>query len=239
MCILSRLLIYISIPILFFPNSSAQSLSFRLGINYSDFNMSELKDVQSTISSSIKSYLPIRDLETFPAYYVYDIQLMFVKMIPIDVGFSASYMSTGGRSYYSDYSGTYNIDYLVNASTIAINLEKMVLDSDIDLLIGTKLMLISTDFTLDENIRVEYETDSNSIETTSNSFGLTLSGALQYELSSFLFRVNLGYLFDFQDDLHKVGDPDDYLITRGAEKVSADWSGVFIGFALGYNIELE
>jgi hypothetical protein len=164
---------------------------------------------------------------------------MFVEMIPIDVGFSANYMSTGARSYYADYSGMYNIDYLVNASTIAINLEKMILDSDIDLLIGTKLMLISTDFTLDENIRVDYETDSNSIETTSNSFGLTLIGSIQYQLSSFLFRVNLGYLFDFQDDLHKVGDPDDYLITRDAEKVSADWSGVFIGFALGFNIELE
>jgi len=233
------LLGYFVFLIIFPSDLFAQSLSFRLGVNYTQFNMSELKDVQKEITSSIASFLPLKDLESFPAYYAYELQLIFEELIFVDVGFSIGYMSTGARSYYADYSGKYSIDYLTDATSFAVNIEKMVFDSDIDLLLGAKWMFITTDFTVDEILSVEEESDRNTIETTSSSFGLTLNGSVQYQISSFLIRANLGYLIDFKDDLHKVGDPDDFLLTSNGDKVSADWSGLFVGLTFGYKIDLQ
>jgi hypothetical protein len=164
---------------------------------------------------------------------------MFENIVPLDMGFSFSYMSTGARSYYSDYSGRYMIDYLIDAKTFSLTFEKMMLDTDIDVLLGSRFNIISTDLIIDQNLRIQGETNSDQVEATATSFGLTFNVSIQYELSSFLLRLNLGYLFDFQADLHQIGNPDNYLTISNAEKVSADWSGPFLGFTFGYQIRLK
>ena len=219
-------------------NTFSQILSLKFEVDYSNFNLSDLKDLQNDISADISELIPVENLESFPANYNYELYLLVNDVIPLDFGVFVGYKSTGARTYYSDYSGEFKLDYLASATSFGITLEKKIYDDIIDIIIGTKISISNSVFILDESLSISNEIETNRVEAVANSFSFAPYSAVRYNFSVFSTELKAGYTIDSNSKFHEKNNSDSYLQTSTGNSVETNWSGVFIGIMFGYNIKI-
>src|SRR5690242_18842284 len=77
--------------------------TFSINAGVGQFKMSSMKDYQKYVQSIFPVETQITS--SFPSYFIYDISAHWLVYNSLVLGGSSSLGSTGGRVYYSDYSG--------------------------------------------------------------------------------------------------------------------------------------
>jgi len=107
--------ISIIVFILMFSYLSLAQVDLELSAGLFGFSMQDMKDIQLQIQN--EDNIGLKPAHIFPSYFAYSFSLA-AKHIDSEeyttyIGGEVNYTSTGGRLSYSDYSGTYNVDQLL------------------------------------------------------------------------------------------------------------------------------
>ena len=216
------------------PNLFCEDFKLELQIGYASFGMNTLKNLNQTFieTSPFKSQV----VDDFPMYLNYQLNMLF-PVETIDFGFGFGYVSCGSRVGYSDYSGVYNYDQLVDAVNIAglfgfdvFNINKLKL----------KLMFeagyLFSDLELKEYIKIADTSISSSNSFNAEGFYFKPGIKLDYNFyNSFTFGANISYFIDLEPNFHLPNNSDAYLYNQKThEKISPEWNGVRFGLFLSY-----
>ncbi len=222
------------------PNIFAQDFSFRVKGSYAEFNMSDLKNAQKEVSNTIINTfdIPIKNVESFPSFYSFELQLALFKSKNINSGILYGFSSTGARSIYSDYSGEYKIDYLINANNYGAFVENNIQITPIhSIIIGGKLLVINSSLEIDTHLSIGSNSNSMVEDFESSSFGINPYIAYQVSYGILHSRVEIEYLNDFGKEIHLKDNEDANLIIKNnGEKIYSNWSGLRFGLSIGINL---
>jgi len=207
----------------------------RLKLGYGSYNMSDLERIQNLlIDIYSQQQIPVTAVDKFPPYWNYQVE--FLRKLNDSFGLSGffGYASTGGRIHYSDYSGEIKSDQTVTANLYGIGVEYYFnpLES-LRFFSSVNFSLIFSSLELNDFFRI-YNESTGSI-TKFNSFGIGIepSVGIEYEISSLLFRFDLGLLLNGQGAFYFEEQPDVALKINGDE-ISPDWMGYRFGFSVGF-----
>jgi len=131
---------------------SAYSQSIRLTYEtgYGMYSLNNLKEFQELYSKQINN-LPVKMIVRFPGYINHSASIGFYMDKNNIWGFNASYLTTGGRNYLSDYSGEYKLDMILNAYQFGIESEHIRnLNNKFNLNTNFKLGLIKSNLNTTE-----------------------------------------------------------------------------------------
>jgi len=97
------------------------SVSYSAG--YGDYKMNDMKDMmRSMLSSALSEYpqIPFAIVDNFPGYLNHTFDLSY-KAGRHEAGIRFSYLTTGGKVAYSDYTGEYSGELTLNGYRIGLN----------------------------------------------------------------------------------------------------------------------
>ncbi len=233
-----RLLIFLIT--IFIPTLIFSQVSLRFSVGQAQNSMSDLKKIQKEVTSLVQSELnlPIKDVENFPAHYDMELQLGILSSNNIQYGFIYRYSSTGARSSYVDYSGKYQVDYLLDVSGLGLFAEKIIPIKDVhNVIFGGKVFSFTSSLELKNTLVLWGNTNEESNEFESSSFGFSPYIGYQAVFGVFLTRIEIAYLKDFSDELHLPDNEKSFLIDNSGNKVQTNWSGFRFGVSIGINIK--
>lgn len=211
------------------------SAQFTLSLNtgYASYKMKDLKSLQEQMLASVPVDAEITS--SFPSYWLYELSARLASPTKV-VGAAFTYGSTGGRVYYSDYSGTIGSDQLLSFYEYSgsIGLQKKFLNGHLNLLGEVKpgLTFSHLEITSFESYSaVSYSGKANYkglnvfVQPTVTAVGrfgqLGINGFVGY-------NANL-----IKGNLNEIGNNDSYL-SLNQNPVHADWSGWRVGGGLSF-----
>jgi len=212
---------------------SVAQVSVTYSLGYGDYKMSDMKDLLNERFSSVKPFIgKIKVLDNFPGYLTHNIDASYhLKMHEMGVTFT--YLTTGGKLGYSDYSGEYEekmtlkgyrmgLFYRYNFTEISLtNSTAITFFGDIS------PALIISDLTYNGYLRIGDEITSSEEEISGNStnfsilpqFGIKLK--IPYNLS---FIISAGYDFNLKGELNNKAN------------TKIDWSGLRAKCGISYTL---
>ncbi len=203
---------------------------------YGSYNMADMKTFQNQIASSFP-VKPSTD-PSFPSYWFFDINAKTVFKNHFLLGASLASGSTGGRVYYSDYSGSIGSDQLLSFQSYHVTLGfqhkffsgHLVLEGDL------RPGITATDLKLKSYVDVAGYAESNT-EYKSNNFVLQPTLTLGGRFGLIGLQGFAGYNVSvITGKLNEVGTPG-YLQANGQNSVAcANWSGLRVGGGLSLYI---
>lgn len=222
--------------LLFSPLTLAAQFSLASGVGYASFEMGDMKILQRELQKSFPVKAQITS--SFPAFWFYELSGMQTNYSDFVVGGSVSFTSTGGRLYYSDYSGMIGSDQLLTSLTVSGIFGKTIrtknkrfsVTGDVRPgVMGTNLELTTT-----EEISGPRRTTSNSFHSLNFTFQPTVT--LTGKVGRFGLNMVAGYQAAIAGKLHHKGDREAYL-TSGSEgyEVKADWSGIRASIGISFD----
>ena len=220
-------------------HSIAGGISIRFQTGYNYYNMEQLHEMQKSVVNNIRNEvgIPVKIVESFPAYYSYQFQILFYLPKNFRLGGFFDYASTGGRVHYRDYSGKYSFDQIVTKKTLGTVAERLFPHKDNHL--GFSLILkgfISfSDLNIRENLTIGEVTDGQDLDFVAISIGI--EPALRYEInfSYITSGLEIGYRIGFSGFYHLEDYDDTYLLNDGKE-ISPEWNGFKISLSFGVHI---
>lgn len=83
-------------------------ISIAYSVGYGDYRMDDMQHLLDISLSSLKPHLPlgVRITDRFPGYITHNIDAAY-RLKRHEIGLKGTYMTTGGKIAYSDYSGRY------------------------------------------------------------------------------------------------------------------------------------
>jgi hypothetical protein len=198
---------YLMLIVWFLPIAATAQFNISFNTGIATFTMSDLKNSQMRVQNS----LPVKAkvISSFPAFWIYNGNMKWIFDNGIIIGADGSYTSTGGRVYYSDYSGKIIYDQTLIGYSVSTFIGKAFKLKDESLTLQCYLM-VGTTYT-------KYEDQYSEQSEPNESYGLDLSGS-----SHFLQPVvNLSKRFGFVAANINVG----YYQTAVPGNLSASFSG--------------
>jgi hypothetical protein len=203
---------------------------------YAYFAMGNMKIFQKQLSSDFPVNPEITS--SFPPFWNFEFSLTNVSR-GLVTGGAINYTSTGGRIYYSDYSGMVSVDKLLShvgisgiiGGKININHEKYLL------LAQLRPSLMMTTFTIKSDQSVGSQSDNESYKFTSLGLSFQPTFSATRKFGHFGLQAFAGYNLNVLQGKLYLEDGDDAYITMDDEKpLKADWSGFRVSFGLSYQV---
>lgn len=199
------------------------NISYAVG--YGGYKMNEMKQLLETAFNTVVTTMPVgtRIVDNFPPYITHNLDLSY-KFNRHELGLKSSFLTTGGKIAYSDYSGKYVEKLTLNGYRVGamyrINFGESKFDACTWSFFGelspaitfTKLKYKATLDIYDPKV---HQTAPDNVST--NETGLSLQPLVGSKLSltrTISFFVSLGYDFEFGSKLATTND-----------MYRADWSG--------------
>jgi len=208
--------------------ASAQNIRFEMGAGMGSFKMDDLKELNTTYLKLLPVKAKITD--DFPVQPWYNVALIYQTASNVYFGLTGSYVSTGSRVSYKDYSGELIFDNVLTSCSPGIRAGLQFSGNKIRLSAENTLSYSFSRLKMNEKILTTEEKRlflSNSIQTEP---GLRVS----YRLSVFELSVKAGYLIDFMGENKLDGKSDQVLYLNDSKnKIKNDWSGFRLGASLG------
>jgi hypothetical protein len=208
---------YLIVILGFLPLSVSAQFNISLSTGVAAFTaMSDLKNNQVYLQNS----WPVKPkvISSFPAYWTYHLNLKWMFDNGIIIGGEASYTSTGGRIYYSDYSGHMIYDQMLKGYSTSTFIGKAFHLKDESLMFQFYL-LVGTTYTYYEDHFSEAEpqrSSGNELSATSQFLQPTVNFSKRFGIVA--ANVNTGY---YQTLLAGSFSSDNAQLPA-----SADWSGL-------------
>lgn len=233
-----KLIFFIVFIVLFFNlYCDSETMTIRVNSNYSIYNMLDLKALQTKLTAELNDDdIPIKDIEKFPNYFSHEFQFLVNYKPERSIGFIYKINSTGARSHYQDYSGEYKIDYQIEANSFGFIYEAKTGSKRFQYPLGFKLLLINTEFLIENSYTIESTGESESFElkTFAKSFGFEPFTGIQYNIKGFSMRANVSYLITSAEELHDYTNNDLILLDSDGDRVKVFWGGLNFGLSIGY-----
>jgi hypothetical protein len=212
----------------FFQRGYTQS-SISVNAGWGSNQMADMKSFLNQVASSFPVQAKVSP--SFPSYWFYDVSAKWRSGNMGLVGFSFSSGSTGGRAYYSDYSGSIGSDQLLSYKSylIILGLQKDLLHGRLNLAgeVRTGLTTTDLDLKLYQNVGTYSETGAqfsgtNFVAQPTLTLGTKFGRVGVQVFAGYNLTVIPGKLYNSSGG---------YLQTSGSS-VSADWSGIRAGAGL-------
>lgn len=207
------------------------------GASYNTFLMQDLKEQ----SERILEDFPIENAEitnSFPPYFGYELNYRKGYYNKLSVGALAHYTSTGSRVTYSDFTGTLNVDQLLDyysagviGSSVPINNEKFLLYIDL------KVSIIYTNYKIKSYFQIGEESSTDD-DTKFYAFGLGIQpgATFFYNFDKFKIGSNLGIEGNINGKL-KVWGEEGYVVDSDNQPIKANWTGLRFGLIVAYKLQ--
>ncbi len=215
--------------LLFFPGAMAQKIGVSVTAGIASQRMDDLIYLQKHILSTY----PVEGniTSSFPPFTLVSANLVKEWYDHIHIGGGYSFSTTGGKSSYSDQTGSISTEIDVTAHRLGATLSYFILERE-RLVLGL-------------NGRVDVSLSTVIIESGINVLGLTnriynqyrsispLATAgleLLYKFNGFSLGMDAGYLIDIPGDLRHSDDDDALFDPNDRERIlTADWTGWHAG----------
>lgn len=210
----------------------AGEFSARYMAGWASYGMGDLKDLYRATHAN----LPFRPRITadFPAYYYYQIQILYCPVQDFKLGLSYGGTSTGGRSAYGDYSGTYYFDQRISSAEWGVLAQYQLLSwRSFSLNPGFSVTAVFSDHKIEERLEIYDYKDSFLLSSSATGAGFKPFVGLSWRFRFVELMAEAGYLIYTGSGLEEDGEK--VLNSRGDE-IEPGWSGCRLGLGLGINI---
>jgi hypothetical protein len=217
----------------------AQKLSLKSDIGVGTFYMTDLKNFQSTSKPDLG--VEIESTGKFPPYYGYGISLVNYLQSGFGIGVTVDFYSTGGRNYYEDYSGYYNLELYARAYDIGMVFDIQSFSNErnkvwFEVQTGIKL---STLYVKEELVMPATDLEENN-QFVNTSFWMR--PGFRYEFSVFKFLsvgAFLGGELNPKGTLHLKQDKEVHIVTSSGNNVKISWTGIRASLSLSFNLNTK
>lgn len=215
----------------------AQKLSLKSDIGMGTFYMTDLKDFQSTSKPDLG--VEIKSTGKFPPYFGYGISMVNYLESGFGIGAIVDFYSTGGRNYYEDYSGYYNLELYARAYDIGMVFDFKSYSNEknkvwFELQTGMKL---STLYVKEELVMLSTDLEENN-QFVNTSFWMR--PGFRYEFSVFKFLsvgAFLGGELNPKGILHLKQDKEVHIVNSSGNNVKISWTGIRASLSLSFNLD--
>lgn len=219
-------------------NAFSQS-SFEMSMSYNSYTMGDMKELQ--IKAQEDAGIEGKIVDAFPMHFGFSAQINIKEIdlneAKVELGANVSYMSSGSRINYSDYSGYFNFDQLVNRTSIA-GIARVFLKPEKKFSYGPEVNVIGSLSNL------SFETDLNLYNSARNTDDLRFSSRSLQLRVNWLSRFNflqkfyiinkVGYEIDiYSGKLIFSQNSDAHLLNVRNDPARLDWSGFRINLGVG------
>lgn len=208
--------------------------SVGVGVGYSTFSMEQMKAFQRDLARQYP--VDVRILEEYPGYLNYHGGFL-IHSDRLYYGWVVGHTSTGGRAYYSDYTGHVASDQIVSMTYTGVTIAKAVTSHHLlDVFLGGRGLVYFNKVKFVQAEKV-YDENSMTIERF-NSRNIALQGfvELQKAINKFEIKLQAGFELQLPAQLLYQNRKDYYLVNSSNEKVRLDASGLRTSVGLFYSI---
>jgi len=209
-------------------NTMGQGGGFAFAGGIASSSMDDMKYLQEHILSTY----PVdgKITSSFPPFTSASFTVFKQLYDHIRVGGKYSYLTSGGKSSYADYSGNIYTEMNAISHRLGAYLSYLVLGGDrLDLSLSGSLDANVTNLTIDSYYTIYNYSDGLSNKYRSISPSITAGGELMYNLNKISFGMEAGYLVDLKGNLKDTGDGDPLLDPNDTDRVlSSDWTGWYV-----------
>jgi len=212
-----------------FSGVSAQKTGASASFGGATFRMDDMKYLQESILGSY----PVEGavISSFPPYFTGSAQVVHQFLTHLRAGAGYTYSTTGGRSDYTDYSGSVETNITAISHRFGININYSFLGNDrLDLSLYGKLDANFTNINITSSINVLGRT--NVIQNKYKSISPNGSAGLEflYKFKESAIGIEAGYLVDMGGDLSNTESGTDLLDPNDQHRIlTSDWSGWRVG----------
>lgn len=212
----------------------AQDMAFEIG--YGTYSMTDMKEFQQDILDD-SDIAGAKVLENFPGFFQMKFSVIAYNFERFSVGVNIGLLSTGGRTYYADYSGSLRIDNKLNGTHLGI-MGLFPFYKKNDFLIDLQLTpsLIFTTSQIESELIIGQNNDSEILDLVSTSITLETGFRLKYNFGKFFVGGFIGANLGLNNGLRLKSDRDALLVDNDGNNVITDWSGFrcssFVGLSL-------
>jgi len=175
---------------------------FRIGIPYKGIDFSELKSYQQSFKQVVSDNyfvepVIVENFEKRNAFFI-NLSIGYLWDDPFSY-LEYSYISSGGRTDYGDYSGMIRQDLIITIQKISVGYSPIIYNYENFVNIKGDFSLYQTFYKLNENYQLKLF-DSNSSEKnkiTRESYGLSFKIANEIYYSYAIFGINGGINMGF------------------------------------------
>ncbi len=211
------------------------SISLEAKTGYSSYAMDELSHTLNYYQEN--SNLPLKITNDYPAYLTFGGSALggFKKF---EIGVDYSYLSTGGRAHYKDYSGEVGYDQLAVAHSIGLLARYSLFQEGRFSLKGSLLIArLASQVNFSEFIRIGSSQNEDKLEVVSTSVGISPMIESIYNFTDWLYvGLRVGGFVDTNGELHLSNNTDAKLIDDTNKQVHSQWSGFRSEFFIGVKL---
>ncbi len=229
---------YISLIILVLIASTTASAQVRVSysVGYGDYKMDDMNRLLDASLSLIAMELPagVAITDRFPGYITHSLEATYAFKRH-EIGLKGTYMTTGGKIAYSDYSGKYNEDLTLNGYRVGAMYRFYFLQTQVSNLPLSLFGELSPAITFtsliyeallslpDYDINESNPEDNVSTNETGYSIQPMIGGQL-FATRNIFFILSAGYDFEFGSKLSTTNN-----------LLRADWTGFRVNGGVGFS----
>lgn len=168
-------------------------------IGYGSYSMDNLKALNKAYQNQINTYynLKLDQLENFPMFWNFSFETFYQDSSNLRISLVYTYLSTGSRLYYEDYSGKYILDNIIAANVLGIKISKKLINLPIDfgLYINPQILLNKDYFKYSFNLNPDYSV-YHKTEGKAINVGTSAGLFLKKRINRFEINFEAGYYLD-------------------------------------------
>jgi hypothetical protein len=205
--------------------ATAQNLGLGAGLGLSTSRMNDLKYIQEYILGTYPVEGKI--ISSFPAYTTGSVRIVRQVHPMVRIGAGYAFTATGGRSNYSDYTGSINTDILANSHRLGAFVSYAVFSGDrYDLSIFGQLDANFTRIDITTSLYVLGISDGRTSKYNSFSPNGTAGLEFLFHFKDFSLGADGGYLVDLPGDLTDRENGDEMNDPRDPQRIlTSEWTG--------------
>jgi hypothetical protein len=227
--------IFILLALLFSAHAYGQvrvSLEPRLG--YGSYAMSDMKAIQADFIRSVG--VRARATDQFPAYFQRGLMLSIHLNERNRVSLVFEQGSTGGRVAYEDYSGSVQVDQLLQYTSFGSFFGREQSINGWSILYGLESTIIMSKFRMESAIKIDSYDYYDTEDYRAVGLGTKPMVGIGYHYKRFLPRITAGYLLNHSQKSFYPKDDELSVLTLNNEELAPDWSGFRLTFSVGYTL---
>jgi hypothetical protein len=231
-------LVFISIIILLFQDSSIIAQEFRLGcqLGMGAYSMEQLKNLEQQLVSQVPGAK--QKVADYPSYWFYQPSFS-VNWNRVSLGLVLGAHSSGSRYSLVDYSGEYRFDSRITGNSFgALFKLKLNPGHPVNVSLYSEAGYISSTINMNEYFIVDEQLlVDESLSARSHNFYMEPGLEIACPIYFFIVAIQLGYCVQFGGDgLHGFYDGRKFELTTYKGPVKPEWRGSRIGGSLSFNL---
>lgn len=217
-----------------FVEVQGQHLEVSAGITYGSFKMEEVISFQQEIVRQLP--VSAQTMSDFPNHYGFESKFTY-KLSQFSLGLFGSFISSGSRVSYNDYSGSFEYNQIAKLTQLGLSSEYFLsknTGSDWQFSPSLQVGIGKTSFNINDQMIVGGSILlEDNLNFTSSHITINPGFNIRRTFNKFFIKTNFGYLIDLPGFLEYSEDKRLNLINENKDPIGVDWSGFRISLSTG------